>query len=396
MSTNGNLVPYIQGQEQPLEKSLELLVDNSKSSGHLDAQSASVPVTTSGDAIHTAQPHQARSWLSKLWPSEEHLEQLFAWGHLGNYVIDRRTGQRQLESMPLYVRVGMHLLFCNGRKFDSYVSVEDLLTQQSVKQGQMYDATGDQVLPHIQSFIQTYNLPLNELLEPDLTKYPTFNAFFSRKLTEAARPIAGVGNASVFVSPADCRMNVFNDIDSAKKFWVKGQQFSVPELLGHEEGCDTLQRDGKSMLVIARLAPQDYHRFHAPCDATVISVKDIPGQLYTVNPQAINEDLNVFTKNKRSVMLVSANLGPGREQVPLAFVAIGAMLVGSIGWSKKPGESVKKGEELGWFQYGGSTVILVSPSQDQTGLQFDADLVSNSEKSTETVVTMGTQIGTLQ
>ena len=67
-------------------------------------------------------------------------------------------------------------------------------------------------------------------------------------------------------------------------------------------------------------------------------------------PPSLTPDLNVFTLNKRSVMLIHANLGPGREAVPVVHVAIGAMLVGSIGWSKKPGDKVAKGEELGWFQ----------------------------------------------
>jgi phosphatidylserine decarboxylase len=123
----------------------------------------------------------------------------------------------------------------------------------------------------------------------------------------------------------------------------------------------------------------------------VVSVTDIPGQLYTVNPQAVNEDLNVFTLNKRSVCLLHADLGPGKEATPVAFVAIGAMLVGSIGWSKKPGEMVIKGEELGWFQYGGSTTIVVVPRA--AGVFFDDDLLATSEKMMETLVRVGMEIG---
>lgn len=109
-----------------------------------------------------------------------------------------------------------------------------------------------------------------------------------------------------------------------------------------------------------------------------------------VNPQAINEDLNVFTLNKRSVILVRANLGPGREATPVAFVAVGAMLVGSIGWSKKPGDKFLKGEELGWFQYGGSTTIVVLP---EGVVKFDDDLVQTSQNKMETLVRVGMEIG---
>lgn len=74
-----------------------------------------------------------------------------------------------------------------------------------------------------------------------------------------------------------------------------------------------------------------------------MSCSEAPGEAHVV-------DLNVFTLNKRSIMLIDANLGSQKPSVPIAFVAIGAMLVGSIGWSKKVGDKVAKGEELGWFQ----------------------------------------------
>lgn len=121
------------------------------------------------------------------------------------------------------------------------------------------------------------------------------------------------------------------------------------------------------------------------------------------------------TMNKRSVMMLHADLGPGKESVPMAFVAVGgtffhitnsgtiltlqpphplpAMLVGSIGWSAKPGDRIIKGQELGWFQYGGSTTILVMPST--AGIKFDADLVKNSESTMETIVKVGNRIASV-
>jgi phosphatidylserine decarboxylase len=108
-------------------------------------------------------------------------------------------------------------------------------------EGKLYDEEGETVKPHIEAFIKTYDLSLTELLEQDLNKYPvsltplslslnidqdwtshpvqTFNAFFSRKLQPSARPIAKQDDQSVLVSPADCRMTVFDSIDLAKKFW---------------------------------------------------------------------------------------------------------------------------------------------------------------------------------
>jgi phosphatidylserine decarboxylase len=103
----------------------------------------------------------------------------------------------------------------------------------------LYDKEGPEVLPHIQSFIKTYDLPLNELLIEDLTQYPvspplrehrsqahrnpnvsqTFNSFFARRLKASARPIDGQDDPRIIVSPADCRMTVFETEDQAKKFW---------------------------------------------------------------------------------------------------------------------------------------------------------------------------------
>jgi len=104
-------------------------------------------------------------------------------------------------------------------------------------------------------------------------------------------------------------------------------------------------------------------------------------------------ELDVFTMNKRSIMLLEANLGPGKERTPVAFVAVGALLVGSIAWSKMPGDRVAKGEEIGWFQYGGSTVILVFPSS--AGVKFDDDLRATSKQRMETLVRVGMEIATV-
>ncbi|KIR60414.1 phosphatidylserine decarboxylase [Cryptococcus bacillisporus CA1280] len=377
---------------KPLEDSLDHIVSNSKAVRG-DRKDQLAPSQLRADAVHSHGP-EAKHWVESFF-SEETLDHLFAMEHMGNYVIDRMTGKKFFETMPIYVRIGMHLLFVSGNSYMSYSSVEKLLREESIKQGQTYDQTGPDVEEHIKSFIKTYDLPLDELLVKDLSQYPTFNSFFSRRLLPTARPITSVGDPTIIVSAADCRLTVYQTVDQAKKFWIKGQQFTLPNLLIGNDVADTrfkaIQEDNAAALAIHRLAPQDYHRFHSPVEGVIGAIKDIDGELYTVNPQAVNENLNVFTMNKRSIMLIHANLGSGRESVPIAFVAIGAMLVGSIGWSKKPGDKVCKGEELGWFQYGGSTSITVFPKS--AGIEFDSDLVENSKKQMETLVRVGMEIG---
>ena len=111
---------------------------------------------------------------------------------------------------------------------------------------------------------------------------------------------------------------------------------------------------------------------------------------YTVNPQAINEKgtLDVFCENRRSVMILKRPSGS-----PVAIVAVGAMLVGSIKYNPgiKEGVEVHRGQCLGAFQYGGSTVISLYPKGQ---LQLDVDLVKNStEQQCETYVQVGWHVG---
>lgn len=192
-------------------------------------------------------------------------------------------------------------------------------------------------------------------------------------------------------SPADCRLTVFPTIDLAKKYWIKGFGFSLKELLGSEE---LAQKFDGGCINIARLAPQDYHRWHSPVSGTVQSINEIPGTYYTVNPQAINEPgtLDVFCENKRSVMII--NRGP--KGSPVAMIAVGAMLVGSIKYNPgvQTGATVSRGQCLGAFLYGGSTVIVLYPKGE---VELDQDLVKNStDACCETLVRVGWRVGVSQ
>lgn len=100
----------------------------------------------------------------------------------------------------------------------------------------------------------------------------------------------------------------------------------------------------------------------------------------------MNETLDVFTENHRSITKIKSHKG-----FNYAYVSIGALLVGSIVMTEAEQEKdMKKGQEMGYFQYGGSTVIIVFPKDT---VQWDKDLLTNSEKSLETLVVMGERIG---
>lgn len=255
--------------------------------------------------------------------------------------------------------------------------------------GVEYDNPGS--VAHIQPFIEGFGLEdsLVEMVKPDPKSYATFNEFFAREIREDARPIDEPGNDLVASSPADCRLTAFPTVDLATKYWIKGFGFSLGKLLGSEETAQAF--DGGS-IVIARLAPQDYHRWHAPVSGTVTGIKDISGAYYTVNPQAINEPgtLDVFCENKRSVMLLKRT----STGSPIAVIAVGAMLVGSIKYVNGVdtlGTAVRRGQCLGAFYYGGSTVIVVYPPGE---VELDADLVKNSTgEGCETLMKVGWRIG---
>lgn len=203
------------------------------------------------------------------------------------------------------------------------------------------------------------------------------------ELKPGARTMAYMNRDDVAVCAADCRLMVFQSVEDSTRFWIKGRKFSIRGLLGKNVNRNAFL-DGS--LVIFRLAPQDYHRFHVPVSGIIEKFVDVSGSLYTVNPIAVNSKYcNVFTENKRTVAIISTS-----EFGKVAFVAIGATMVGSISFVRKEGDHLKKGDELGYFSFGGSTVICVF---EKNSIRIDEDLLANSGRSLETLVSVGMQLG---
>lgn len=305
-------------------------------------------------------------------------------------MIDRETGKKSWEPMSIYVRLGMHFLYYGSEQEAAlhWKRVQALLKQQSEKMGALYDSPASK--RHIKPFVESFGLgeSLKEMLQPDPEKYATFNDFSAREIVPAARPIADPEDPLVVSSPADCRLTVFPTTDQATKYWIKGYGFTLARLLDSEKLAEKF--NGGS-IAIARLAPQDYHRWHSPVDARIESVTEIPGTYYTVNPQAVTQPgtLDVFCENRRSVMLMRRTA----TGVPVAVVAVGAMLVGSIVYNPgiMQGAEVQRGQCLGAFRYGGSTVIVLFPPGETV---LDEDLVANStQQGCETSVKVGWRIG---
>ena len=228
-------------------------------------------------------------------------------------------------------------------------------------------------------FISTYDLDVYEFAKSAFD-YKTFNEFFYRALKPAARPIAAGERTAVL--PADGRHLAFADIDATPGFYVKGQKLPLAELLG---GAELAQKFAGGAILISRLCPVDYHRFHFPVAGTPDESRLINGWLYSVSPVALRRNLHYVAENKRV-------LTPIKSPVfgPVAMIEVGATNVGSIRQTFVPGRAVAKGDEKGLFAFGGSCVITLF----QRGrIRLDADLLASSAEAIEVYAKMGERLG---
>ncbi|CAK7204102.1 phosphatidylserine decarboxylase [Sporothrix eucalyptigena] len=298
-------------------------------------------------------------------------------------VQDRITGQINEEKMSVYVRLGIRLLY-KGLRSNNMENkrIRKLLKGLSIKQGRKYDDPISR--QEIQKFINFHQLDMSEVLLP-LEEFKTFNEFFYRALKPDARPCSAPDNPRIIVSPADCRSVVFNRVDAATKVWIKGREFSIKRLLGGDVAAEEAARFENGSLGIFRLAPQDYHRFHVPVDGVLGKPRLIAGEYYTVNPMAIRSALDVYGENVRVVVPIDSE-NHGRVIV----VCVGAMMVGSTVITRKEGDRVRRAEELGYFKFGGSTLVVLF---EEGQMKFDDDLVENSSGALETLIRVGMSVG---
>ncbi len=239
-----------------------------------------------------------------------------------------------------------------------------------------------QILP----FITTYNINVDEFAKSPFD-YKTFNEFFYRALKPATRPIAEGERVAVF--PADGRHLVFPNVETVPGFYVKGASFTLAELFGEtasgeKERLLSAKFSGGAML-ISRLCPVDYHRFHFPISGQPSEPRLINGWLYSVSPVALRRSLHYLVQNKRMLTLIESP-----EFGTVAMFEVGATNVGSIQQTHIPGRAAVKGDQKGMFAFGGSCVITVF----QRGrIKFDEDLLGPSLEHIEIYARMGDRLG---
>lgn len=230
----------------------------------------------------------------------------------------------------------------------------------------------------IAPFIQAFHMDPSEFAQEPST-YRSFNDFFTRKLKPEARPIAPGEKTAII--PADGRYIFISNIKKSDGFVVKGQKFNLASLLQNEELADEYE---EGAMVMARLCPTDYHRYHFPCDCIAGKTSLINGALYSVNPVAIKKNIDIFTENKRTVCVLDS---PCFGKV--LFLEIGATFVGAIHETYQEGKCAK-GEEKGFFSFGGSSLILLFPPKS---IEFDRDLLEASALQMEIKCLMGQSMG---
>ncbi|KAK2758951.1 hypothetical protein FQN54_003049 [Arachnomyces sp. PD_36] len=323
-----------------------------------------------------------RKWYSKVMTKISYGGYKLGANSANILVQDRITGQINEERMSVYVRLGIRLLYkgLKSREMEKK-RIRKMLRSLSIKQGRKYDDPAS--ASQIEGFINFHQLDMSEVLLP-IDQFKTFNEFFYRALKPDARPCSAPDNPRIIVSPADCRSVLFDRMDDATRIWVKGREFSVERLLGNAYPEDAA-RYKNGALGIFRLAPQDYHRFHIPVDGVMGTPKTVEGEYYTVNPMAIRSALDVYGENVRIIVPIDS-VSHGRVMV----ICVGAMMVGSTVITRKAGEKVSRAEELGYFKFGGSTLVLLfEPGM----MRFDTDLVDNSKEALETLIRVGMSIG---
>jgi phosphatidylserine decarboxylase len=228
----------------------------------------------------------------------------------------------------------------------------------------------------IAPFVKTFHIDMTEA-ENAITDFKHFNDFFYRKLKKASRPIS-----EGLISPADGKILAFEHIDDSKDFFIKGNKFTLSRFLKN----DTLASEFKdATLIIIRLAPNDYHRFHFPYQGHISETNAISGTYYSVSPYAVKENFTIFCENKRTYSLLKTE-----DKGTILLSEIGATMVGSIFQTYTPNKIVSKGDEKGYFAFGGSTVLMLVPAQQ---IKIAKDILENTKKGFETTIKMGENIG---
>ncbi len=220
--------------------------------------------------------------------------------------------------------------------------------------------------------------------------FASFNDFFTRKLKSGARPISDQNNNAALISPADCIISPISySLTSDQDFEVKGDTYNIAALLGSVELANKF---AGGTAIVCLLYPKDYHRYHAPVTGTVAAKGSLDDKHYYYGFKGL---VKYFSEYHRAYYLINT-----KNSGQVGFVAIGMSDINSVNMPLPVdlNKEVKKGDEIGYFAYGGSGIVMLfepgvlkksQPTGSKTG--SGAEPASNNRR----FVQMGTKIGTL-
>lgn len=285
--------------------------------------------------------------------------------------INRNSGQLEVEKVP----GGGSMNFIYGNplgKLSLWLVVKRKFLSVWFGKYMSSAASAKKIAP----FIANHDIDMDQYIEP-VNGFSNFNEFFYRKVEPSFRPIG-----ENIVSPADGRVLVFPTLEKAHRFFVKGKEFDLTTFLRDEK---LVAKYKNGAMCIIRLAPVDYHRYHFPVSGLASESKVINGYYYSVSPIALRRNMSIFWENKREYTVVETT-----DHGSVLICDVGATLTGGIQQTYKANTLVKKGDEKGYFYFGGSTLILLF---EEGKISFSDDLLNNSENGFETLLKMGETIG---
>ena len=227
--------------------------------------------------------------------------------------------------------------------------------------------------PYISRFIRKNNISLENC---EKEAFSSFNDFFTRRQKEI---LLASKEESIFLSPCDGKLTAY-EISETTSFTIKKTSYTISELL-KAEALSKEYEGGIALLF--RLTPDDYHRYMFMDDGVIEKTKKIKGRLHTVRPIAL-KNKKVFSENTREyTVLQTAHFGK------MVFMEVGALLIGKISNHKEEG-SYTRGEEKGYFEFGGSTILLLLKKDT---LLLHEEIYQNTARYEETIVSIGQEIG---
>lgn len=249
---------------------------------------------------------------------------------------------------------------------------------------QMYGALQDSKLSQrkVAPFVKNFHINMDDFLphdgRSDHSPYANFNQFFIRRFKPGKRPF--VHEPTDLAAFAEARYYGYETVHDEESVPVKGLHLKPHALLDNKK-WENIFHDGPMLL--ARLCPVDYHRFHFPDEGTILDDYRIKGSFHSVNPLALKAKEDILITNERHVsILETTNFGK------LAYIEVGAICVGKIVQSQPltVGRKFHRGEEKGYFLFGGSTVIVIGEKGKWKPSQ---DIVDNTKNHLETYIHLG-------